>query len=193
MERSGAAHLEAVRWQKIEMKGFLNLLEALSTLVCGLTWLFPYPFLGFVFSLPAIFALLMKRINLSFNRILIIGLVASTLAFITSAIITSRISSYYLFPAVPAMEGYQYRDKIYDIQYEAWLRSIVPPPLQKDCFSIDYEVCKAFEDGSMMMKEFDKSWSLYINEHLEDTISFVVCIVIIGGVSFLMTRRKSAI
>jgi hypothetical protein len=100
------------------------------------------------------------------------------------------------FPGFPDMESIPYRkygDKINDIEHEAWLRSVVPPPLQKDCFSSDNEVCQAFEDGSMMKKEFDKSWNFYIREHREDTISFAVCIIIVGVVSFLIMRRKSAI
>jgi len=167
--------------------------EALSAVVSFFVWKFPYLIIGLVFAIPAVFAMGKMQSKLSFNRFLIIGLTASTLAFLTSTLITSRIYSGFLFPSVPAMEAYPYREKIEDIQHEAWLRSIIPPPLQEDCFSSDYEVCQAFEDGSMMTKEIDKSWSFYINEHLDDTISYVVCIVIVGIVSFLVTRRKSAI
>ena len=168
------------------------MLDALLTVATFIVTFFPYPFIGFVFALPAIFAIVKQR-KLSFNRILLIGLIASTFAFIASTLITSRIYNGFLFPSVPSMEAYPYRDKIEDIQHEAWLRSVIPPPLQKDCFSSDYEVCQAFEDGSMMNKEFERSWGFYIQDHLEDTISFVVCIIIVGVASFFIIRRKSTI
>jgi len=166
------------------------MLDALLILVVDFVCLFPYPVIGAIFSLPALYAIARIRTRPSFPTILIFGLTASILAFITSMLITSHVSTRFLFPSTPAMEAYPYRDKVEDIQHEAWLRSIIPPPLQKDCFSYDEEVCEAFMDGSMMIQKPEKSWKYYLSYLQEDMLSFVICGFIVGIGSIYLRRRK---
>lgn len=167
----------------------MGILDTIAIVATFLFITFPYPFIGVVFSLPAIVGLLIVNSTPAFKHWVIIGLVASTAAFFASALITARTHSRLLFPPAPSMEIFLHEDKIEDVRHEAWLRSIVPPLFWKDCFSSDNEVCEAFEDGSMMMRGFDHSWASYLGNHLDDTISFGVCFIIVGAVSYVLRRR----